>query len=185
MHLEKAESLLKVGDAQEVLKVGNKTAGGLVEGLVDRRDSEAVLKSGNGGTDGLDGAGLGALVDEVEQVLGEGNTESILELVGNDRKYIVTRRVVLGSGVLLTPVRELPRRSSSLASSSVTPRPSSMSDTIPPISVSRDRCSTPGDPRVSSLRVGGRKGPERTRRGAERSAGKGSGEEGDGETHLG
>lgn len=85
--LGKAKSLLDVGNTQGLLERGDGASGVLVEELVDLGDAKAVLKHGNGLADGLDGAGRGALVDETEEVLGEGDTEGILKLERSQCQY--------------------------------------------------------------------------------------------------
>lgn len=76
----KAKSLLDVGNTEGLLEGADRAIGRIVEKRVDFVNVQTGLELGNSLADRLDGTGRRTLLGEVEQVLGEGNTKSILEL---------------------------------------------------------------------------------------------------------
>lgn len=139
--LKKAKGLLNISDTKSVLKGRDGAVRGIIEECVDLVNVKTRLKLSNGLANGLDGTRLRALVNKVKEVLGEGDTKGILEL-WHAKVSMFSEFVV--SPAVHTLVRDPPKSSSSLASSAVTPRPSSIPAISPPISVTRDRCSTSG-----------------------------------------
>ena len=88
-YLGGTNSLQDVGNTEGVLDGADSTTRGLVEELVDGSDTEAILQHGDSLADGLDNTGLSTLIEEAKAVLGEGETEGILELSRSSSAHCV------------------------------------------------------------------------------------------------